>query len=255
MSQLQNFLISVNSDPMSALPGLSLFHTANGEDFLKILNDGEIKPSLCTVFDGEFLSYFFVGRPAYKTEVVCDPSYWQLPAVFVFDELSDYSPKRMYPFDTGAYSGDKFRKIIGRIDLAEFEILPDRSNISCLIRTFFGSDLKYVEGHPRSYDSIKELVGHSVSNFVPMALSKLYNFPFNEMIDDRSRLIELQFDSAIALKRPILKGIVCCKEWLRDPSVKAKIDRFECDIKVFGILPLSTSSYYSKIYELASEIK
>jgi hypothetical protein len=133
---LRSFLDRVTTP--QALSGLSLMHTANGEDLLSILESKTIQPAECRVFDGERLVYFFLGRPAYKTSLVHDASYWQLPAVFAFDTLSHHPPIRMYPFDTGAFSLDRYREIIGRIDRAEFALGDSWQTAENLIAYYFG---------------------------------------------------------------------------------------------------------------------
>lgn len=251
MSRLKLFL---NSKGAPKDIHLNLLHTANGEDFLKIIEDGKIEPSACAVFNGESLCYFFAGRPAYKVSTRGDPGYWQLPAVFVFDKLDSFIPKRVFPFDTGAYDKGLFAESLGRARLYDFELEPSWKSVSSVVENFFGSSENYVRGTSRSYSEIRDEIGENVREYIPLALSKLYNFPFNDALDDRARLIELQYDCSIPLQSPPLKGIICCAEWLRDGVIVDMLKKLDCEIKTFPILPLRTSNYYSKIYELAGEL-
>lgn len=233
---------------------MGLVHTANGEDFADIIETGRILPSECSVFHGEKLAYFFLGRPGYKTSVVSDASYWQLPAVFCFDKLDGIKPKRAFPFDSGALTKGRYKDIIGKIGLHEFEIDASWPSISNLIHHFFGESENYKQGVSISYQDLRKSVGDNTSSYVALALSKLYNYQFNEEIDDRVRLIELQYEVDIKLSSPNLRGIILCREWLRDPYIKAKIEGMGCKILDYPLFPLSSSSYYSKIYELVEKI-
>lgn len=251
MSQLQTFL---NSCAAAASVNLNLVHTANGEDFVKILESGAIIPSECTVFNQELLSYFFLGRPGYKNPLVHDPSYWQLPAVFVFDNLEKFVPLRAFPFDSGAFSLGRYRDILGRVRLEDFEISPNHKDIAKMIKTYFGNKSRYLDGRATPIDNIDEALGSSRTNYVPIALSKLYNFPFNDRIDDRARLLEIQYNIEIPLTATSLKAVICCREWMRDPYIRELIGKFKCDVGEFSLLPLNNSNYYSQIYEIARKI-
>ena len=253
MQRLQKFLHQYSS--RASLDGIGLVHTANGEDFIDIIESGKIIPSECNVFRGEKLSYFFLGRPAYKTSVVKDASFWQLPAVFCFDKLEAYHPKRVFPFDSGALSKGRYKEIIGKIALDDFELDASWNSISNLIFHFFGEIDNYKQGISFSYQEIRKLVGNDTSAYVALALSKLYNYQFNDEIDDRVRLVEIQYDSEIELSKKSLKAVILCKEWLSDSGLKGKLDTIGCDVLDYPLFPLSSSSYYSKIYELAGTIK
>lgn len=213
-----------------------------------------IRPSLCTVFTGEHLSYFFVGRPGYKVAVSHDPSYWQLPAVFIFSKLDKFNPKRIHPFDTGAMSREKYRDIIGKLKIKDFEMNPKWSSVLSIIEHFFDGRKSYLAGKAKSYEQIRKSIGPDVRNFVPLALSKLYNHAFNEHIDDRARLIEIQYEDSIPLEYPSLKAVIMCKEWTRDKHLMALISKLGCKVETYPILALNTEGYYSKIYEIAQGI-
>jgi len=115
---------------------LPLMHTAHGEDFLSIEKSGFIKPQECKVFAPEKLSYFFLGRPAYKSSVVFNPSFWQLPAIFVFNQLPLLKAKRIFPFDSGALKNGRYAEIIGRINSDDLSVDESWEAVSKLIQFF-----------------------------------------------------------------------------------------------------------------------
>ncbi len=234
---------------------LNLMHTANGEDFLSIIETGAIRATPCRVFNNEQISYFFLGRPAYKTEISYDPSHWQLPAVFVFDRNLPHSSTRAFPFDSGAWSDKRFQSAIGRLKRDIFNIGGDPENLDRLIKVFFETETRYSRAQPVAYQKIGDLIGNEISNIAPLALAKLYNHTLNSEIDDRAKIIELQYSVDISLKCKSFKGIICCEEWQRDPIVKLALDKLEIEVKTYPILPLSSSSYYSSIYAIPEQFK
>ena len=254
MSHLTDFLRTKGVPTPTASLDLKLMHTANGEDFVDILLDKQIKVSKCGVFVGEDLAYFFLGRPAYKTKVVHDPSYYQLPAVFIFDNLDDYTPTRIFPFDSGAFQDGRFKEIIGKVDISSFNCGDVPNIIPTLIKTFFSDRDRYVRAQPVSVEDIARLVGTDLRHFQPLALAKLYNHNPNYELDDRLRLVEYQYSEDIKLRSPNLKGVICSKEWLRDPILEAALADLGCRVASYPLFPLNSASYYAKIYELAGEM-
>lgn len=250
---MSNVAEEIQSSEETPINKLSLMHTANGEDFLAILTDQKIKTNKCKVFHLEKLAYFFLGRPAYKTSVAPDPSFWQLPAVFILNQYPDAKPIRIYPFDSGGLAERRYEKIIGKIDLSHFELPSDSGQISKAIRYFFGDQDRYLSARAVPYEEIAERVGENVSSFSTLALSKLYNHQFNETIDDRVKLIEFQFDEDIDLSNGNLRAVIICREWIRDPKIKEMLNNIGCVVKTYPLFPLRSSDYYSKIYELAME--
>lgn len=248
-SKLQEWL-DLHHDTIK-IGSLDLFHTANGEEFVKILMERKLRANLCLVYNGENILYFFLGRPAYKVPVSRDPGYWQLPAVFVTRGDLIESAHRVLPFDSGALHDDRYRNIIGNIGLENFEISPNAVNIGKLILKLFGDVGLYKLGQARGYNDIRTEIGANTSQFVPAALSKLYNCQLENAFDDRSRVLEIQFQEDIEINIGNLKAIIICNEWLRDPVIRKALDDLGVDVIGYPILPLSTESYYSEIYRAA----
>ncbi len=229
-------------------------HTANGEDFLSILNDQKIKTSNCKVFHAEKLVYFFLGRPAYKTSLVPDPSFWQLPAIFILRRHPELTPKRVFPFDSGGMAEERYQKVIGKIQLQNFQLSGELDQISKAISYYFGDQERYLAARATPYDEIAHRIGENVSSFSTLALSKLYNHQFNEVIDDRAKLFEFQFDQDIDISNGNLRAVIICREWIRDAKIKEQLDQIECKVLTYPLFPLQSSNYYSKIYELTMQV-
>ncbi len=250
MNALNGEIGNVDETPIEKL---SLMHTANGEDFLSILSEQKIRTADCKVFRSEKLAYFFLGRPAYKTAVAPDPSFWQLPAVFILKKFPEAKPIRIFPFDSGGLAEKRYEKIIGKIKLENFELTGEGEQIAKAIKYFFGDQERYLSAKAIPYEVVADRIGERTSAFPTLALSKLYNHNFNEIIDDRVRLIEFQFDQDIDLSGGNLRAVIICREWLRDPAIKEMLEATGCDVKTYPLFPLRSSDYYSRIYELAME--
>jgi hypothetical protein len=81
MGALTDFLKRNQITKANPLP---LVHTTESYHVKKIVGSSTIKASRCNVFRGENLSYFFVGRAAYKRDVHQEAEYWELPTCLVF---------------------------------------------------------------------------------------------------------------------------------------------------------------------------
>ena len=80
------------------------------------MSTGRIEPSACKFFAGEKLSYFFVGRPAFKRSIDREPDYWELPICFIVDYRS-IRRKRVFPFDLGAFKNGDYPSFISIMEL------------------------------------------------------------------------------------------------------------------------------------------
>jgi len=115
---LSNFLMKNSIGTTGAMP---VIHTTNAYAGKKIIQGDLIKPSRCDVF-GEDLTYLFYGRPSYKkTGDAQIAHYWELPALFVMD-YDKIAYKRIFPFDTGAFEGERYPSFINMMPLEEFEV-------------------------------------------------------------------------------------------------------------------------------------
>lgn len=104
------------------------------------------------------------------------------------------------------------------------------------------------------YEEVKTRVGTQTSAFPVLALSKLYNFPFNEKLDDRVRLIEFQYEEDVPLNENTLKAVIVCKEWTRDPDTQRILEGLGCAVETYPLYPLASHCYYSTIYEISQKI-
>lgn len=230
-----------------------MVHTTESSRLYEILNQGKLLTMECNVFAGEKLCYLFVGSPAYKYESEGEAPYWMLPTVFVvrFQNLPQF--KRIYPFDSGAFSHKKLPDYITTFARDDFEFGPDANAAATLVSVFFGSDKRYLS---RSTPSIQEFRDkHNLnSRYMQIeALHRLYGDRSNSF-DDRAAVVEAQLDTDVILNPADLLGVVVPEEFLRDSDVKSALKAITSNIESYGIYPLNVQMYFGQIYDCVRRI-
>lgn len=249
---LAEFLQGIPDPSDTTIP--CLVHTTKGTRIYDILGAGKLSVSTCPVFKHEKLLYCFVGRPAYKLSDLSVSDFWLTPVCFVFDNPLPIAPKRIYPFDSGAFVSTRLGEEFADFRVDRFELPGDYKNLSKLISVFFGSVSKYRRAQARDRNRIAEKYGIGPNGFSILALSSLLTKRPNDEFDDRNSAIEVQFSDDIDLKVPQLKGIVLAEEWMDDPHLALAIKDIGCHVETYPIYPLSRASYSSKIYEAVEKI-
>ena len=89
MAALFEFLQKNQIEKASTLPAV---HSTEAYFIKKFIKSNHIDPQPCKFFRGEKLSYFFVGRPAFKRSFDYEPDYWELPMCFVVEYSVTCSP-------------------------------------------------------------------------------------------------------------------------------------------------------------------
>src|SRR5262245_47796221 len=108
------------------------------------MQTNKIMTSQCDVFAKEDLSYFFVGRPAYKYRSDgSEAANWQLPCCFIFEFGSLTDIRRIFPFDSGAFATKRYPPYITEMDLENFEASAAPDAVSRIIGAFFGNVASY----------------------------------------------------------------------------------------------------------------
>lgn len=133
--------------PKTALP--SLIHSTKGTNIYDIVGEGKLNVKPCSLFKGDNLLYFFVGRPAYKTSNLPISDFWLTPIAFVFRNPLPITPKRIFPFDSGAFVERRLGEEFADFELCRFELGGDYNNIRKIIKVFFGSVGKYMRAQAK----------------------------------------------------------------------------------------------------------
>jgi hypothetical protein len=129
-------------------PLLPVAHTTDGYRFRDILENPRLRPSQCHVFN-EQLTYFFYGRPAYRAastkKATSLDSFSLISILFKSDALP--TPKRVFPFDTGAWHRGLFASYMHpKMTLSNFELAPSLAEAQKLVHLFYGNNTRYYMG-------------------------------------------------------------------------------------------------------------
>jgi hypothetical protein len=245
MGALYDFLQKNQIEKKQALP---LVHTTEAYHLKRIAKTGAIIAAPCTVFKGEDLSYFFVGRPAFKKKIDQEAEYWELPICFIV-EFNSFRPKRVYPFDSGAFKAGLYPNYLSMMDLAEFEVSSDSECAEKLIGTFFTSSRNYYGLKARPADRFKSQFDVEVLEEEIRALHKIIEEK-DSKFDDRRFAIEFQNASNLELNSSNVRAVVIPESYIESGYIVDFIEsKLDADIITYPMFPLNKEYYYYAIYE------
>jgi hypothetical protein len=214
MAALFDFLQKNQIEKANSLPAI---HSTEAYFIKKFMKTGRIEPQSCKFFGGEKLSYFFVGRPAFKRSLDHEPDYWELPMCFVV-QYTAIARKRVFPFDTGAFKSGLYPSFISMMEIEEFEIQKDGESAEKLIGTFFGTNRAYYTLKSRGKGDFEARFDVGVLEEEIKALHKLITVKDNRT-DDRRFAIEVQSDRQFDLVKDSVLAVVLPEAYIEDPKV------------------------------------
>ncbi len=175
------------------LPGT---HVTSVFVFDAILDSGVLKPQICRDFKKE-LTYVFLGRPAYKLNVVGGPSssLQNLPVCFVVRPEFIKPIDRVYPFDSGAFLNGRYEGLLPHgAQIDDFRLTPTVGAARGIIERFYGTNEKYLLNRPL----------HGLTFLQrDLASASYWEFIGNHQVgkfglDERTSSIELQISSSLS---------------------------------------------------------
>ena len=249
MNKLSRFL---DRNSVSGNGRLPLIHSTASHNIENIVDSHNIKASLCDVYTEDHLNYFFVGRPAYKGYIGSESAqYWELPCCFIFDFDIVKDPKRIFPFDSGAFANKKYPHYINCLKPEQFEVSAVDGAVSKLIGAFFGDTRSYFK--MRSKDKIDFEREFSLTAFDAeiKALHTLSKHESSKGFDDRRFTIEMQKEGDLDLKvhRPL--AVIAPAIYFDNPEFRNHVENVWCAQPIgYRTHQLSIAAYYSEIYSL-----
>lgn len=249
--RLKDFLTNSNLAAPKSPPWI---HSSPSSKLISIIHGEKLVAMKCNVFKGEKLCYLFVGRAAYKIKDTENPTPWQLPSVFIMRFTTPPPIKRLYPFDTGAFSRNRLPDYITTFDMTNFELGTSHEQIGRLISLYFESPRRYIDRNAVDHDKLKEEHLLSMSHSEILALGKLYREGSTKNHDDRAAAIEIQVAEDIPLAKSNLLGVVVPDEYLRTDGVKESLNALTNIVEGYRLLPLSLSQHYSLIYDCVERV-
>ncbi|WDF71458.1 hypothetical protein [Novosphingobium sp. KACC 22771] len=245
-SALENFLLRNSVVPEKSLP---LVHSTKSYNLKSIIESEAIKPKKCDVFLNESLNYFFVGRPSYKYSTSSNSAdHWELPCCFIFSTDIVKKPRRIFPFDSGAFSKGRFPDYIEMMPRDEFETnIPDAPER--IIGSFFGSAERYFKLESKSSNLFDQEFSLSPFDAEISAILRLAGERTNSDFDDRRLAIEIQSDQAVTLSTNKPLAVVLPEQYLSIESVIDKIqNQWDAEPIGYPMYSLSISCYHALIY-------
>ena len=216
----------------AAAPGaLPLTHITRAYSFDEMLEGEALEPSHCDVFK-EPLIYLFYGRPAYRAKLGNNARLeFEWPVVFIFHPDKISSIKRLFPFDTGAFSIGLYESFFDRkARLDDFSLEPSLEAARTVVSAFYVDQKEYFLG------STRKNIDLPIRQFEAQGLFELARLPGDQSQatksggrDERSSAIEIQVSEPIAFKDALL-AIVLPEAYLDDAEVKAALSRWGVQI-------------------------
>ncbi|MEA1674548.1 hypothetical protein [Nitrospirillum sp. BR 11163] len=186
-------------------PELPFVHTTSSVDFeFHIGPDGVLKAEKCPVYNEE-LVYLFYGKPSYRPkdgEKIHKASMKQFAPVCLVLKIPDgVEPKRVLPFDSGAYhngvmtsEGHAHRRL--KKDVFESR---SRSAAGKIVGVFFGSNKDYYDENPKTEFGVDPTHNTCVETFV-----SLISRTGSNLGDSRLNSIEIQFAGKVELAGTVI---------------------------------------------------
>jgi hypothetical protein len=192
------------SETATDLPPLPLVHTTSSPTFEFFLADASrrLEARNCKVYN-EPLLYFFYAKPSFQprdAEDTHDADMMQFaPVCLVIAAPSSIRPKRIMPFDSGAYSKGLLAKeghAHHSLPKELFE-LQDPQAAQSIVSLFFGSNAAYYDERPIVPPPIDPRTNTCVETYF-----SLISRTGTNQGDSRLNSIEVQFDKDIELSEP-----------------------------------------------------
>ena len=213
-NKFSNYSLNVTGYPSSYLP---LVHTTDWKKFNQLMDAGTvlIAPE-CDVFPPERISYLFYGRPSFKVHMGLSATSNEATdsVCLIFETESVPSPKRIYPFDSGAFHLGLYEKFHHPEDKKEqFEIHPNFDSVKKFVGKYFETNKNYFKENfrPDLNPPITELEART---YIDIASARSQT-PF----DSRKSSLEIQVDGNLDLLVVNVLAVIVNEDVLDDPKV------------------------------------
>jgi hypothetical protein len=202
-----------------AAPTLPLVHLTYMRNLPELIAKNSIPATDCDVYKTN-LCYFFYGKPAYQTKG--DRASKLLPEAAVCLVLRTEllpEPRRVYPFDTGAFIEGRYGSYMPeKAELVDFELEPARESAARLVSLFYGNNQNYFRGEVATTKQLSAL-DYAAHTYRSLAASET-----STDFDERCCTCELQFERDIPLGDGVLESIALPDRAYEDPALRKHCD-------------------------------
>ena len=211
-------------------PSMLWCHTTDAYVLRNLIEYECFQPQQCEYFN-ERLTYFFYGRPAYKTRRDENIRHTANAPITIIlkPEIVSYA-KNIYPFDTGAFWTKRYAKWMhSKMDLSSFNVSMVSNAQFKHVKGFYGSNLSY-------FDCIASVQKENlIGEFEAEAIAGLISDQNSDDADDRKITFEISTDQSVPFTNKYIDTIVGPKSllsasWFNDFISKSKINFVPYDL-------------------------
>ena len=228
---------------------LPVTHVSDGFGFRAILTSGQLTPEPCRIFDAEPLLYLFDGRPAYRVNspILSSGIDAYTPVCFILRPSTAERPRRVFPFDTGAFQGDRFSEAMHRKMMRDdFALDPREDSPRKLISLYFGTHERYMRNEPIESVDLPGLA------FEASSYHTLINSRHENDFDERISAIEIQLDCPLPLAGNV--EAIVMPDRFAIPEVLEALEAMGAVALTYDyIARLRPEAYTSNIYQLVRD--
>lgn len=233
---------------------LPVTHKCDVYTFRTILDEGVLRTQECSVFKGEQLLYTYYGRPAYRIKTSKANSLLSyFPICLIFNTKRLGLPKKIYPFDSGAYQSLQslrekyFHK---KMTIQDFKLRTSKATGQRVVEAFYGDNQKYLNIKPKEKLSIPAGELEVLSYYSMITDNSTTDF------DDRMSTLEYIYDKDVTISSGVLKGLVVPIDFLNDKAIsELLIDKYKIDlIETYKTYRGDPVEYHSEVRTLAMKI-
>jgi len=236
---------------------LPFIHVTRAYDFDSIVRGDFLMPKPCKIFK-ERLTYLFYGRPAYRAKDGNNARMeFEWPIVFVLDPGKVVGVRRIFPFDTGAFTLGFYKEFFHATSkIMDFALDPAVESVRKVVGAFYLSHEEYFCGATRKNVEIP------LRQFEVQGVYELCRLPGvqgeavgSRARDERSSAIEIQVGKPISLKRSLI-AIVLPEPYMGDPLTQEALARWGVtEIHAYPTLHnMGGEAWVGQVYEIVRQV-
>lgn len=228
---------------------LPCIHTSDGLGFRAIVREGHLAAEPFPIFNDEPLLYLFYGRPSYRvnSQVLATAIRAYASICFILKPGVLQSPRRVFPFDSGAFHHDLFRDSMHRkMQRDDFALEPDLTSPQRLINLYFGDNDRYYRNQPIAELDLPPLA------FEAASYHALITDRQENRYDERISSVELQIAEDLPLSGTV--EAVVLPDAFVVPDVMASLQSISADAIPYSFIDrLRPENYASSIYTVVRD--
>lgn len=225
---------------------LPFLHSCEGYNGEKIIRSNELRATSCKVFDKDLL-YFFYGKPSYpvgeKNQTKRTDDLY-CPVCFIVNpkKVPIY---RVFPFDSGAFDGNRYKDFLHRdMKIEDFELENNIDAILSYIAAVFGDNKGYIEGVACKKDSDYL----EIESFL-----NLLNAKGSFDIDERANTVEIISKESVNIK-DVVECIILPEKLMERKEIFWFINKNNITYKTYVVRKFTLPMRYNEtIFNLVME--